>query len=66
MTVDVENRKAYVGGGARWKAVDDATIPHGLASVGFAISSHMNELKARRLAVLLMTLVLEGKPIYTE
>lgn len=31
--VDVDGRKAYVGGGARWKDVDEAAIIHGLAAV---------------------------------
>src|SRR4051794_28805593 len=29
--VDPEARRAYVGGGAAWAAVDAATAPHGLA-----------------------------------
>jgi FAD/FMN-containing dehydrogenase len=36
--VDPEERRAYVGGGAAWRAVDAATAPHGLAVVGGTVS----------------------------
>ncbi|MGZ4505853.1 MAG: FAD-binding oxidoreductase [Blastococcus sp.] len=36
--VDPEQRRAYVGGGAAWAAVDAATAEHGLAVVGGTIS----------------------------
>jgi FAD/FMN-containing dehydrogenase len=36
--VDAEARRAYVGGGAAWAAVDAATAEHGLAVVGGTIS----------------------------
>ena len=36
--VDPEARRAYVGGGASWAAVDAATAPHGLAVVGGTVS----------------------------
>jgi FAD/FMN-containing dehydrogenase len=36
--VDPETRRAYVGGGATWAAVDAATAPHGLAVVGGTVS----------------------------
>jgi FAD/FMN-containing dehydrogenase len=36
--VDPESRRAYVGGGATWAALDAATAPHGLAVVGGTIS----------------------------
>jgi FAD/FMN-containing dehydrogenase len=36
--VDPEERRAYVGGGAAWAAVDAATAPHGLAVVGGTVS----------------------------
>jgi FAD/FMN-containing dehydrogenase len=36
--VDPEGRRAYVGGGANWAAVDSATAPFGLAVVGGMIS----------------------------
>jgi len=36
--VDVEGKKAYVGGGAVWKDVDEACIAHGLASVGGTVN----------------------------
>src|SRR4051794_17647942 len=36
--VDPEARRAYVGGGAAWAAVDAATAPHGLAVVGGTVS----------------------------
>jgi FAD binding domain/Berberine and berberine like len=36
--VDPENRRAHVGGGATWAAVDAATAPHGLAVVGGLVS----------------------------
>lgn len=36
--VDPEARRAYVGGGAAWAAVDAATAEHGLAVVGGTIS----------------------------
>jgi len=32
--VDPHNRTATVGGGARWKQADEATLPHGLAAPG--------------------------------
>lgn len=38
LRVDVEGRKAYVGGGAVWKDVDEACIVHGLASVGGTVN----------------------------
>lgn len=31
--IDAEGKKAFVGGGARWKDVDEAAIVHGLAAV---------------------------------
>jgi FAD/FMN-containing dehydrogenase len=37
--VDVEARRAFVGGGARWKDVDAATQRHGLATTGGLVSS---------------------------
>jgi FAD/FMN-containing dehydrogenase len=37
--VDVEGRVARVGGGAVWRQVDEATQPHGLATVGGTVSS---------------------------
>jgi hypothetical protein len=36
--VDPERRRAYVGGGASWAAVDAATAPHRLAVVGGTVS----------------------------
>jgi FAD/FMN-containing dehydrogenase len=36
--VDAEARRAYVGGGATWAALDAATAPHGLAVVGGTVS----------------------------
>src|SRR3954454_2463840 len=36
--VDPDTRRAHVGGGASWAAVDAATAPHGLAVVGGTIS----------------------------
>ncbi|MGY1640098.1 FAD-binding oxidoreductase [Geodermatophilus sp. SYSU D00703] len=36
--VDPGQRRAYVGGGATWAAVDAATAPHGLAAVGGTVS----------------------------
>lgn len=36
--VDPGSRRAYVGGGATWAAVDAATAPHGLAVVGGTVS----------------------------
>jgi FAD/FMN-containing dehydrogenase len=36
--VDPQARRAYVGGGAAWAAVDAATAPHGLAVVGGTVS----------------------------
>ena len=36
--VDPEARRAYVGGGAAWAALDAATAPHGLAVVGGTVS----------------------------
>ncbi|PWW23185.1 FAD/FMN-containing dehydrogenase [Geodermatophilus normandii] len=36
--VDPEARRAYVGGGAAWAAVDAATADHGLAVVGGTVS----------------------------
>src|SRR5215218_1938064 len=36
--VDPEGRRAYVGGGATWAALDAATAPHGLALVGGTVS----------------------------
>src|SRR3954470_9250683 len=36
--VDPEARRAYVGGGATWAAVDAATAAHGLAVVGGTVS----------------------------
>src|SRR4051794_20190943 len=36
--IDPEARRAYVGGGASWAAVDAATAPHGLAVVGGTVS----------------------------
>jgi FAD/FMN-containing dehydrogenase len=36
--VDPEARRAYVGGGATWAAVDAAAAPHGLAVVGGTVS----------------------------
>jgi FAD/FMN-containing dehydrogenase len=36
--VDSETRRAYVGGGAAWAAVDAATAEHGLAVVGGTVS----------------------------
>lgn len=37
--VDAEARRAVVGGGARWGAVDAATQEHGLATVGGTVST---------------------------
>src|SRR4051794_9267274 len=36
--VDAGARRAYVGGGATWAALDAATAPHGLAVVGGTVS----------------------------
>jgi FAD/FMN-containing dehydrogenase len=36
--VDPAARVARVGAGARWRDVDEATVPHGLATVGGAVS----------------------------
>ena len=36
--VDRDTRRAHVGGGATWAAVDAATAPHGLAVVGGTVS----------------------------
>jgi FAD/FMN-containing dehydrogenase len=36
--VDAENKLAYVGGGALWADFDQATIKHGLASVGGTVN----------------------------
>jgi FAD/FMN-containing dehydrogenase len=36
--VDPAARRAYVGGGSTWAAVDAATAPHGLAAVGGTVS----------------------------
>ncbi len=36
--IDPEARRAYVGGGASWAAVDGATAPHRLAVVGGTVS----------------------------
>jgi hypothetical protein len=36
--VDPAARRAYVGGGATWAALDGATAPHGLAVVGGTVS----------------------------
>ena len=36
--LDLEARRAHVGGGASWAAVDAATAPHGLAVVGGTVS----------------------------
>ncbi|MGY1692065.1 FAD-binding oxidoreductase [Geodermatophilus sp. SYSU D01105] len=36
--VDPAARRGYVGGGATWAAVDAATAPHGLATVGGTVS----------------------------
>src|SRR3954454_8731841 len=36
--VDPDTRRAHVGGGATWAAVDAATAPHGLAVVGGTVS----------------------------
>lgn len=36
--VDPEKKVAYVGGGAVWKAVDEAVMKHGLATVGGTVN----------------------------
>jgi FAD/FMN-containing dehydrogenase len=37
--VDVESRRAFAGGGTRWKDFDAATQPHGLATTGGLVST---------------------------
>jgi FAD/FMN-containing dehydrogenase len=37
--VDVESRRAFAGGGTRWKTFDAATQQHGLATTGGLVSS---------------------------
>ncbi|HSH74382.1 MAG TPA: FAD-binding oxidoreductase [Longimicrobiales bacterium] len=39
VVVDVEGRRAHVGGGATWRDVDAATQPYGLATPGGTVSS---------------------------
>ncbi|TBU32020.1 FAD-binding domain-containing protein [Dichomitus squalens] len=38
VTVDVEKRLGYVGGGAIWETVDQTAIAHGLATVGGTVN----------------------------
>jgi FAD/FMN-containing dehydrogenase len=38
VTVDVEEKLGYVGGGAVWETVDRAAIAHGLATVGGTVN----------------------------
>ena len=36
--IDAEQKRAYVGGGAVWRTVDETAIKHGLATVGGTVN----------------------------